>query len=104
MSWFYLILAGVLEIFWAIGLKYTDGFKNPLASVLVVVSVAASLFLLALAAKQIPIGIAYAIWVGIGVLGTTLIGALLFREPLSIQKGLFLGLLMIALVGIKMAR
>src|SRR5512137_2769327 len=74
MSWFYLILAGILEAVWAVGLKYTDGFSRPGPSILVGLAIAGSMFLLSLALRTIPIGTGYAIWVSIGILGTAVSG------------------------------
>ncbi len=74
MAWIYLAVAGVLEIVWAIGLKYTEGFTRPLASTVTVVAMAASMWCLALALKEIPIGTGYAVWVGIGAVGTAIPG------------------------------
>lgn len=104
MSWIILIIAGLLEVGWAVGLKYTDGFRNPLPSVLVAIGIALSIFLLAVAARNIPIGIAYSVWVGIGAAGTILLGTLLFKEPLSLQKGLCLVVLLAAIVGLKISK
>ena len=102
MAWFYLIVAGVLETGWAIGLKYTEGFTRPVPSILTGLAIAASMFLLALAAKTIPIGTAYAIWVGIGAVGAVILGIVLFDEPRDFARLLFVGLLIVALIGLKL--
>jgi quaternary ammonium compound-resistance protein SugE len=102
MAWFYLIVAGLLETGWAIGLKYTEGFSRPLPSILTGLAIAASMFLLALAAKTIPIGTAYAIWVGIGAVGAVILGIILFDEPRDFARLLFVGLLIASLIGLKM--
>ncbi|MBL9106171.1 MAG: multidrug efflux SMR transporter [Myxococcales bacterium] len=102
MSWFYVIIAGLLETGWAIGLKYTDGFTRPLPSVLTLAAIVLSMWLLALAARTLPIGTAYAVWVGIGALGTAILGVALFREPLSVARALCLLLLIAAIVGLKL--
>jgi quaternary ammonium compound-resistance protein SugE len=86
-----------------VGLKYSDGFKRPVASAFVVVTLAVSMYLLAFAARHIPLGTAYAIWVGIGALGTALAGAWLFAEPLTLVRVLCLLLLTVALVGLKLS-
>ncbi len=103
MSWFLLLLAGALEVCWAVGLKYTHGFTRPLPSLLVAGSVAASLFLLALAVRTLPIGTAYAVWVGIGAVGAALAGILLHGEPITPARALFLGLLLLSLIGLKLS-
>jgi quaternary ammonium compound-resistance protein SugE len=102
MAWFYLIVAGLLETGWAIGLKYTEGFTRPLASILTGLAIAASMFLLALAARTIPIGTAYAIWVGIGAVGAVILGIILFDEPRDFARLFFVGLLIASLIGLKL--
>lgn len=101
-SWIVLIIAGLLEVCWAVGLKYTDGFRRPLPSILVIAAIAASMFLLSWAARTLPIGTAYAVWVGIGALGAAILGIILFNEPLTAARIGFLALLVVALVGLKM--
>ena len=103
MPWIALVLAGLLEVCWAVGLKYTDGFRRPVASILVALTIAASMFLLAWAARFIPIGTAYAVWVGIGALGAAILGAILFAEPLTPVRMGFLAMLLISIVGLKMS-
>ncbi|NBD12130.1 quaternary ammonium compound efflux SMR transporter SugE [Corallococcus silvisoli] len=100
-SWILLILAGLLEVAWTLGLKYTQGFTRPLASVLTVAAIVASMGLLSLAVKQLPIGTAYAVWVGIGALGAAVLGMVLFHEPATPARLFFLGLLLVAIVGLK---
>lgn len=101
MSWILLFCAGLLEVTWAIGLKYSQGFTRPLPSVLTLLALAASMLLLAKAAQNLPIGTAYAVWVGIGAAGAALLGMLLFQEPATPLRLLFLGLLVIAIVGLR---
>ena len=101
MSWILLIIAGLLEIGWAVGLKFTEGFTRPVASVLVVLAMAASLFLLSVAVREIPLGTAYAIWVGIGALGAVILGAVLFHEPLTVTRALLMLILLGAILGLK---
>lgn len=101
MAWIALIVAGLLETGWAIGLKYTDGFRRPVPSILVIVGIAASMFLLGWAARTLPIGTAYAVWVGIGALGAAIGGIILFREPVTPLRMLFLALLLISIVGLR---
>jgi quaternary ammonium compound-resistance protein SugE len=102
MSWLYLVLAGLLEVGWAVGLKFTDGFRRPIPTLLTVAAIAGSMWLLALAARDIPIGTAYAIWVGIGATGAAILGVVLLGEPLNVARAVFLALLVIAIVGLKM--
>ena len=101
-AWLQLVLAGLLEICWAVGLKYTDGFRKPLPSLFVLVTLAGSMLLLASAARTLPIGTAYAVWVGIGALGAAIFGIVLLREPTSPLRLAFLALLLIAIVGVKL--
>jgi quaternary ammonium compound-resistance protein SugE len=100
-SWTALVIAGLLEVCWAVGLKYTDGFRRPIASILVVATIAASMFLLGWAARTLPIGTAYAVWVGIGALGAAILGAILFEEPLTVARVIFLAMLLTSIVGLK---
>ena len=102
MAWVYLIVAGLLETGWAIGLKYTDGFTKPVPSILTGAAIAASMFLLALAARTIPIGTAYAMWVGIGAVGAVILGIVLFDEPRDLARMAFVGLLVVSLVGLRL--
>jgi len=102
MPWVLLIIAGLLEVCWAVGLKYTDGFTRPLPSVLTVLAIIASMILLSLAARSLPIGTAYAIWVGIGALGAAILGIVLFREPVTAARLFFLALLLTSIIGLKL--
>ena len=86
---------------WAVGLKYTDGFRKLWPTVFVIVTLAASMVLLASAARTLPIGTAYAVWVGIGAMGAALLGIFLLREPVTIPRVLFLVLLLVSIVGLK---
>lgn len=99
--WIALVFAGLLEVCWAVGLKYTDGFRKPLPSVLVILAIAASMFLLGWAARTLPIGTAYAIWVGIGACGAAILGIVLFDEPVTAARVGFLVLLLVSIVGLK---
>jgi quaternary ammonium compound-resistance protein SugE len=102
MDWTILIVAGMLETVWAIGMKYTDGFRTrPLLSVFTLAAIVASMLMLSFAARTIPIGTAYAIWVGIGAAGAMILGILLFDEPATAARLFFLGLLLIAIAGLK---
>lgn len=101
MPWILLVVAGLFEAAWAIGLKYTAGFTKPLPSVLTTLAIAASMYLLALAARSIPIGTAYAVWVGIGASGAALLGIVLFKESASPLRLLFLAQLGLAIAGLR---
>lgn len=101
-SWWLLLFAGLLEVVWAVALKYADGFSRLWPSLIVVVALAGSMVLLARAARDLPIGTAYAVWVGIGALGAAICGVLLFREPLTLVRVAFLVLLLVALIGLKL--
>jgi len=102
MAWIYLVIAGLLETAWAIGLKYTDGFTRLVPSLLTAGAIAASMFLLAISARTIPIGTAYAIWVGIGAVGAVILGIVLFDEPRDVSRLFFVLLLIVALIGLKL--
>jgi quaternary ammonium compound-resistance protein SugE len=101
MAWLWLIIAGLLEVGWAIGLKETQGFTRLVPSILTAIALAASMFLLALAAREIPIGTAYPIWVGIGALGTAVLGMYLYGEPASAARIVFIALLVGSIIGLK---
>lgn len=101
VSWLVLILAGLLEICWAIGLKYTNGFTKLYPSLFTIVTLALSMYLLARASAVLPIGTAYGVWVGIGALGAGILGIVLFNEPATLSRFFFLGLLLVAIIGLK---
>jgi quaternary ammonium compound-resistance protein SugE len=101
MHWTLLLVAAVLEIVWAVGLKYVDGFSRLWPSVAVIAAMAASMGLLALAARGLPIGTAYAVWTGIGAAGTAIAGMLLFAEPASAARITCLLLIVAGVVGLK---
>lgn len=101
-SWIILGIAGLLEVCWAIGLKYTDGFTKLAPSVFTITTLAGSMYLLASASQVLPIGTAYGVWVGIGALGASILGIFLFNESASPLRLCFLGLLLVAIVGLKM--
>jgi quaternary ammonium compound-resistance protein SugE len=101
-AWIYLALAGLLEIIWAIGLKYTHGFTKFVPSVFTVLAMVASMYLLGRSASVIPIGTAYGVWVGIGVVGASILGILLFKEPATTPRILFLLMLVVSIVGLKL--
>lgn len=102
MSWFYLFLAGLFEVAWAIGLKYTEGFTRIVPSVLTAAAMLVSLGLLGLALKALPVGTAYAVWTGIGAVGTAALGIYLFGEPASAGRIVSIGLIVAGIVGLKL--
>jgi quaternary ammonium compound-resistance protein SugE len=102
MHWWLLLLAGLLEVGWAIGLKYTDGFTKPLPSVLTAAAIVGSMILLSLAARAIPIGTAYAVWTGIGVAGAATLGIVLLGEAATPGRLFFLAMLLVAVIGLKL--
>lgn len=102
MAWVMLIIAGLLEVCWAVGLKYTEGFTKPLPTVLTVAAIIASMVLLSTAARSLPIGTAYAVWVGIGALGAAILGMVLFHEPVSALRVFFLAMLLTSIIGLKL--
>lgn len=102
-AWFTLILAGLLEICWAIGLKYSEGFTKLWPSLFTAFTLSLSMYLLAKASQSLPMGTAYGVWVGIGALGTAILGILLFNEPLSLSRVFFLALLLVSIIGLKLA-
>ncbi|TQP74054.1 DMT family transporter [Vibrio cholerae] len=103
MAWFILFLAGICEIAWAIGLKYSEGFSKPLASVATLSALVISFVLLGIALRTLPLGVAYGIWVGIGAVGTAVMGILLFGEAVSLFKLMSLALIVIGIAGLKLA-
>lgn len=102
MAWLLLVVAGLLEVGWAIGLKYTEGFTRPLPSVLTALAIAGSMFLLSVASRTLPIGTAYGVWVGIGALGAGVLGIVLFGEAATFGRIFFLLLLLVAVIGLKL--
>ena len=102
MAWAVLFTAGLLEIGWAIGLKYTEGFTRPVPSVLMLASMIGSIVLLGLALKSLPVGTGYAVWTGIGTVGTALLGIVLFGEPATALRLISIGLIVSGIVGLKL--
>ncbi|WP_095133029.1 quaternary ammonium compound efflux SMR transporter SugE [Pseudomonas sp. Irchel s3h14] len=103
MSWIILFFAGLFEVGWAVGLKYTDGFSRPLPTALTVAAMAISLGLLGLAMKELPLGTAYAIWTGIGAVGTVIAGIILFGESMALFRLASVALIISGLVGLKIS-
>jgi quaternary ammonium compound-resistance protein SugE len=102
MAWLYLGIAGLFEVGWAIGLKYTEGFTRLLPTLLTGVSMVVSLGLLGLALKSLPVGTAYAVWTGIGTIGTAMLGIALLGEPAGVLRLLCIGLIVAGIVGLKL--
>lgn len=102
MNWFYLIIAGMFEVAWAIGMKLSDGFSNLTISILTIIGMVASFYFLALALKNIPLGTAYAIWTGIGTLGTVILGILLFKEPVNVARIVCIIFILSGITGLKL--
>ena len=103
MAWLMLFIAGLFEIGWAIGLKYTEGFTRLLPSVLTGISMLFSIVLLGLALRDLPIGTAYAVWTGIGAVGTAALGIVLFNAPATAVRLVCIGLIVAGILGLKMA-
>ncbi|WP_273826092.1 MULTISPECIES: quaternary ammonium compound efflux SMR transporter SugE [Pseudomonas] len=103
MSWIILFFAGLFEVGWAVGLKYTDGFSRPLPTVLTVGAMAISLGLLGLAVKDLPLGTAYAVWTGVGAVGTVIAGIILFGESMALIRLASVALIITGLIGLKVS-
>ena len=101
MAWIILTVAGILEIGWDVGLKYSEGFTRPWPSAVTIATMVASMYLLAVAVRTLPIGTAYAVWVGIGAAGTAVLGMVLFNEPRDAARMLCLALIVAGVVGLK---
>lgn len=102
MAWVYLAIAGLLEIGWAIGLKYTEGWTRLVPSLLTAVTIVASFYFLSLAVKILPIGTAYALWTGIGTVGAAVLGVLIFGEPRDASRIACVPLIVAGIVGLKL--
>ena len=103
MSWIILFFAGLFEVGWAVGLKYTDGFSKPLPTALTIAAMAISLGLLGLTMKELPLGTAYAIWTGVGAVGTVIAGIILFGESMALFRLASVALIICGLVGLKIS-
>jgi quaternary ammonium compound-resistance protein SugE len=102
VPWVLLIVAGGFEVGWAIGLKYTEGFTRPVPTVLTVLSMIVSLGLLGLALRELPVGTAYAVWTGVGAVGTALLGIVLFGDPATVGRLGCIGLIVAGILGLKL--
>jgi len=103
VNWIVLVTAGLFEIGWAVGLKYTEGFTRPLPTLATMGSMIVSLGLLGIAMKSLPLGTAYAVWVGVGAVGTAALGIVLFGEPANVMRVVSLGLIVAGIIGLKLA-
>ena len=101
MSWFILFIAGLFEIAWAIGLKYSEGFSKPIASVFTIVTMIISMALLSYSVKTLPVGTAYAVWTGIGAVGTAILGIFLFSESREFMRIFFIFLIIVGIIGLR---
>lgn len=102
MNWIYLLIAGLFEVAWTVGMKLSDGFSNLTISILTIIGMVASFYFLALALKNIPLGTAYAIWTGIGTLGTVILGILLFKEPINVARIVCIMFILSGITGLKL--
>jgi quaternary ammonium compound-resistance protein SugE len=103
MAWLLIVVAGVFEMAWAVGLKYSDGFSRLVPSVLTVGAMAASIICLGIAVKSLPVGTAYAVWTGIGAAGTAVLGMYLFEEPATVLRLGSIAIIVAGIVGLKLA-
>ena len=101
MSWVTLIIAGIFEIFWAIGLKYTNGFTKLIPSLLTIFAMLISFWLLSISLKTLPLGTAYAVWVGIGTIGTVIAGIMLFGDSINIIRIISIAFIILGIIGLK---
>lgn len=102
MKWLVLVIAGIFEVWWAVGLKYSEGFTKLFPSVLTVIGMIASFYFLSLALKELPLGTAYAIWTGIGTIGTVILGVFLFKEPIDLVRLVCIGFIVAGIIGLKL--
>jgi quaternary ammonium compound-resistance protein SugE len=101
MAWIILFIAGLFEVGWAVGLKFTQGFSKPIPTVLTAISLVLSMGLLGWAVKTLPLGTAYAVWTGVGAVGTAIVGIVLFKEPATAARLVCLGLIVAGILGLK---
>ena len=101
MAWIILLIAGLFEVGWAVGLKFTEGFTRPIPIVLTAISLVLSMGLLGWSVKTLPLGTAYAVWTGVGAVGTAMVGVVLFKEPATAARLVCLGLIVAGILGLK---
>ena len=102
-AWLIVLIAGLLETGWALGLKYSDGFSKPVPSILTILGAVASFWLLSIAMKELPVGTAYAVWVGIGAVGTAVLAVFLFGDPVSLWRVIGILLIIAGIIALKFA-
>ncbi len=102
MGWIYLLFAGIFEISWAIGLKMSNGFTHLIESIFTIICMILSVYFLSLSLKNIPLGTAYAIWTGIGTIGTVILGIIIFKEPSSIMRFVCIAMILLGITGLKL--
>lgn len=102
MAWVILVLAGMFEVGWAVGLKYTEGFSRFWPTLGTVLAIIVSLWLLGIAMKSLPVGTAYSVWVGVGIVGTVILGIMLFEEPANAMRLVSVGLIVAGIIGLKL--
>lgn len=103
-AWAYIVVAGLLEVVWAIGLKYSDGFSKPVPSAVTLAAMAASMWMLAQALRVLPAGSGYAVWTGIGAVGTAMLGIILLGESRSVPRLLFIGMIIAGIIGVRVSK
>jgi quaternary ammonium compound-resistance protein SugE len=103
MAWMILFIAGLLEVVWAIGLKYSEGLTRPLPTVATVATLLLSFWLLGVAMRDLPVGTAYGVWVGIGAVGTVVLGIMLFDESTSLSRLVSIGFIIVGIIGLKLS-
>jgi quaternary ammonium compound-resistance protein SugE len=103
MKWMLLVIAGLLEVAWAVGLKYSQGFTKLVPSIFTILGMIASFYFLSLALKSLPLGTAYAVWTGVGAVGTAALGIILFKEPADMIRLICIGFILIGIIGLKMS-
>ncbi|MGN0018032.1 MAG: DMT family transporter [Candidatus Gastranaerophilaceae bacterium] len=101
MAWVYLLIAGFFEIGWAVGLKMSEGFTRPIIGTFTAIGMIASYYFLAIALKNIPLGTAYAIWTGIGIVGTAIFGIIIFKEPVTAIRFICIAMILCGIIGLK---
>ncbi|SFA95233.1 quaternary ammonium compound efflux SMR transporter SugE [Clostridium frigidicarnis] len=102
MKWLFLVIAGLLEVCWAIGIKFSEGFTKFIPSIFTIIGMIASFYFLSLSLKELPLGTAYAIWTGIGTVGTVILGVILFKEPIDLIRLICIGFIVIGIIGLKL--
>lgn len=102
MKWLFLVIAGLLEVCWAIGIKFSEGFTKFIPSIFTIIGMIASFYFLSLSLKELPLGTAYAIWTGIGTVGTVILGVILFKEPINLIRLICIGFIVIGIIGLKL--